>query len=275
MALLLDCPLTSIIPGRTAGQFDGVSQIHCHTRASNVAAGGEVVAVAGKCEIGRAPDGSPSLLSRIAPTDSEPFGVGSGVRSELSFPDRANGEIWYVWDTFFQTGFPGTDQITWMQVHDTPDGGESPVKYPNFEFFTQGGWVFAAVPFNCPSEATANGRPPQQQRVPLITGRWVTAALHTNWATDGNGFLECFYDGQLVAREWSRACGYTDAVGPYLKLGLYDFTHGGITATYSAWYRNLKVYSTGHSAQSVLGVQPRPTDGSQVLPPDPILCRYA
>lgn len=265
MALILDCPLTAIIPARTVGNYDGVSQIHCDTRASNVAAGGETVGVAGKLQIDQAPDGAASMLSRIAPGDSEPFGVGSGIRSELSFPDRANGEVWFVWETFFQSGFGGTDQITWMQVHDTPDGGESPVKYPNFEFFTQGGMVFCGVPYNCPSEATANGRLPSQQRVPLVTGRWVKSALHTNFAPDGTGFIECFYDGVLVAREWNRACGWTDAVGPYLKLGLYDFTHAGIATQYSAWYRNLKVYSTGHSAESVIGVQPRLINGSQVL----------
>lgn len=266
MALILDCPLTSIIPARTVGQFDGVSQIHAANRASNVAPGGEVVGVAGRLQIDRAPDGSPALLSRINPSDPEPFGVGSGVRSELSFPDRANGEIWYVWETFFPDGFVGTDQLTWMQVHDTPDDGESPVKYPNFEYFVQGGMVFCTVPYNCPVETTANGRPPRQQRVPVVTGRWVTAALHTNWATDSSGFLECFYDGQLVAREWGRACGWTDAVGPYLKIGLYDFTHGGISTEYSAWYRNVRIYSTGHSAQSVIGAEPRSTIGSQVWP---------
>lgn len=265
MALLLNLPLTSVIAARTASNYDGVSQVHSASVARNVTPGGETTPVPGRLEITTGPDGSPALLSRIAPGDAEPFGPGSGIRAELSFPDRANGEIWYAWDVWHEAGFSSAEVITFMQVHDTPDGGESPVKYPNFEFQTQGGYVHATVTLNAPSEATANGRYPQQRRVPLVTGRWVRCALHTNWGTDSSGFLECWYDGQLVAREWSRACGYTDAVGPYLKLGLYDFTHGGISQPLTAWFRNCKVYSSGHGPFEVLGVAPTQPPLTQMM----------
>ncbi len=253
MALLLDAPLTETINGFDAAQANGQSV---------VLSGGETVAISGYLEISTAPDGSRALLSRINPTDAETYG---GIRSEIDWTPEANAERWYVWEVFHPAGFSDAEMLSFMQVHDSPDGGESPVKFPNFEFMTQGGKVFCMVPLNCPSEATSMGRVPAGQRVDLVTGRWVQCALHTNWATDTTGFLEVFYHGELLAREWFRACGYADAVGPYLKLGLYDFSHGGISETCRAWYRKVKVYSTGHTATEVLGDLPLPCRLKQIV----------
>lgn len=243
MALILDAPLTSTVTGFDAAQAIGLS----------VDPRGLVAPIPGRIEISISPDGSSALLSRITPTDALTYG---GIRSEIDWIPEANAERWYVWQVYFPAGFSPTEQISFMQIHDSPDGGESPVKYPNFEFMTQSGMVYCTVPRDCPSEATSNGRFPGGYRVAAVTGRWVTCCLHTNWATDSTGFLECWYDGQLVAREWGRACGYTDAVGPYWKLGLYNFAGGGLSATYSAWYRNAKAYSTGHVAREVIGAEP-------------------
>lgn len=242
MALIFSAPLTSTVSDFDAAQANG----------SSVDPRGLVAPVPGYIEIRVAPDGSPALMSQIDASEAE---TGGGVRSEIDYVPESNAERWYVWDVYFETITAG-DQITFMQIHDSPDGGESPVKYPNFEFQVQGGYVFATVPLNCPSEATSTGRPPPQKRVALQTGRWITCALHANWGTDSSGYLEAYYDGRLLAREMSRACGYTDATGPYWKLGLYEFAHAGVTGTSRAWYRNAKLYSTGHTARDVLGLQP-------------------
>ena len=200
------------------------------------------------------------FMSKIAPEDPLTYG---GLRSEIDYAPEANAERWYVWEVYFPNGYSPLDTLTFMQIHDSPDGGESPVKYPNFEFQTYGGMVHCVVPLDCPNETTSSGRYPQQRRLPIVTGRWVTCALHANWATDTSGFLEVYYDGQLLCREWSRACGYSDAVGPYWKLGLYEFNHVGLSAEATAWYRNARLYGSGHSAGSVLGVDPRPTATTQ------------
>lgn len=248
MALICDAPLTSLITGFGNGQAIGTQ---VDLTGNNVA-----TAIAGRIEISTAPDGAPAMMSRITPSDDVTFG---GIRSEINQAAAANAERWYVWEIFIPAGFASADLISFMQIHDTPDGGESPVKFPNLEFQTQNGLVFCQVPRNCPSELTSTGRVPAGQLVSLSTGRWVKCGVHANWATDSTGFFEVFYDGNLLAREWFRASGYTDAVGPYLKLGLYDFAHAGISKEYSAWYRNCKVYSVGHLAFDVLGVQPVPT----------------
>lgn len=243
MALILDAPLTTTVTGFDAAQAVGQS----------VDPRGLAAPIPGSIEINAAPDGSLALMSRITPSDAVTFG---GIRSEIDWTPEANAERWYVWQVYFPVGFASSEQISFMQVHDSPDGGESPVKFPNFELMVQNGMVYCMVPLNTPSEATSNGRVPAGYRVPAVTGRWVTCALHTNWATDSSGFLEAWYDGKLIAREWGRPAGYTDAVGPYWKLGLYDFSHGGIAATLTAWYRAAKAYSTGHTAREVLGAEP-------------------
>lgn len=250
MALLFSAPLTSTVTEFDAAQANGVINDPRGLSAP----------IPGYLEINAAPDGSSALMSRITPADAETYG---GIRSEIDDAPQANAERWYVWETFFPSDFQTTDLLTFMQIHDSPDGGESPVKYPNFEFQTQSGMVFCTVPINCPDETSSNGRFPRQQRAPLITGRWVQCALHTNWGTDTSGFLEVYYDGKLLAKEWSRACGYSDAVGPYWKLGLYEFAHAGLTSEARAWYRNAKLYSTGHTAFGVLGVNPQPTSLTQ------------
>ena len=250
MALLFTAPLTSTITDFDAAQANG----------SSVDPRGLSVAISGRIEINAAPDGSAALMSRITPGDAETNG---GLRSEIDYVPEANAERWYVWEIYFPPGFQTVDTLTFMQVHDSPDGGESPVKYPNFEFQTQGGYVFCTVPLNCPSETTSNGRFPQQQRTPLVTGRWVTCAVHANWGTDSSGFLEVYFDDKLLAKEWNRACGYSDAVGPYWKLGLYAFLHLGLSMEAKAWYRNAKLYSSGHSVESVIGRAPLMTIPTQ------------
>lgn len=249
MALLIDAPLTATVTEFDAAQALGIT----------VDPRGLVAPIPGRIDINTAPDGSQALMSCIDPSDPLTYG---GIRSEIDWiPEaaHANGtaaERWYVWQVYFPADFNPGEQISFMQVHDSPDAGETPVKYPNFEFMVQSGMVFATVPFNAPSEATSNGRPLTGRRVPIVRGRWVTCALHTNWAVNATGYLEAYFDGRLLGREWGRACGFNDVLGPYWKLGLYDFSHGGLAAPYRAWYRSARVYSTGHTAHEVLGDAP-------------------
>lgn len=253
MAILLDAPLVTTINGFDAAQANGQSI---------ALSGGEIAPIPGRLEITTAPDGSSALMSRINPTDTLTYG---GIRSEIDYVPEANAERWYVWDVYFPTDLIPDTALSFMQIHDSPDDGESPVKFPNFEFMLLGGDVYCMVPLSAPSEATATGRRPRGTSIGAVRGRWATCAIHTNWATDTSGFLRVFYDGRLLVKEWFRACGYADAVGPYIKLGLYDFPHVGISRSYEAFYRNVKVYGTGYSVRDVLGFQPAPMRSSQLI----------
>lgn len=259
MALLFDAPLTSVFSEFDAAQAIGTS----------VDPRGLAAPIPERIEINAAPDGTTAAMSCITPTDALTYG---GIRAEFdSTPDAAHAggaaaERWYVWQVYFPSDFAPVETLSFMQIHDSPDGGESPVKFPNFEFMTQDGMVFVKVPLDAPSESTSTGRP-FGVRVPIALNRWVTCAVHTNWSsTDASGYMDAYFDGARIGREWNRASGYADAVGPYWKLGLYDFDHGGLSKSYRAWYRNAKIYSGGHTEHEILGVAPRKPTGLLVRP---------
>lgn len=244
MTLLLDSPLASAITG-----FDAIT-------ANGEIYGGQdcidgLVSIPGYLDIVTAPDGQTAMRSRITGSDALTYG---GIRSEVDWtPDT--GERWYVFDVYLPHFVDDGVQFSFMQIHDSPDGGESPVKFPNFEFTVQDGNIVCLVPLSTPSEATSSSR--EIARFPGTFGRFVKCTLHVNWATDSTGWLEVYYDGYKVAQEWSRASGYSDAVGPYIKLGLYDLFHVGFSGEREAYYRNVQIYDSGHSVTNVLGRRPR------------------
>lgn len=226
---------------------------------ANQPTAGLVAPIPTRVEIAAAPDGSSAYRCTIVPGDTVTYG---GIRAHVAY-DRetvhnAGGaaERWYRWEMFFPLDFSADDQINFMQIHDTPDGGEGTVKYPNFELMVQGEWVFAQVPLNCPTEAQTPRYPPGK-RMPLVRGRWVTVAVHSNWSNAADGFVEVYFDNQLMVREWGRSVSYDDAIGPYWVLGMYDWNHTGLAHQYRVWYRNAKVYGSGHTAHEVLGAAPR------------------
>lgn len=242
MALIFYAPLTSTVESFDAAQANG----------SSVDPRGLAAPIPGRIEIGTAPDGAACLCVTLDPADAL---TGGARRSEIDYIPEANAERWYVWEMFLPADFSPTVELCVMQVHDSPDGGESPVKFPNFAMYVQGDYLHCRVPLNTPSEATSTSRIPVGSGVPVVRGRWVECALHTNWSTASDGFLEAWYDGQVIAREWSRPAGYADAVGPYWKLGLYDFFGGGLSEARSAYYRNARLYSTGHAVADVMATR--------------------
>lgn len=240
--LIFDVPLNSTITGFDTAQALGVS-VDLTTTPSGIP---------GALEISTAPDGSPALWSRITQNDPLTY---TGIRAEVD-SQIDTGERWYVWEMYVPSDFGTTGLFSFMQIHDSPDVGESPVKFPNMGLATENGRVRVYLPLNAPAELNAYRT---EGNVPLITGRWVKCWLRANWQTDNTGFLEAGYDGRVLVKEWLRPCHYVDAVGPYWKLGVYDYFHSaGSFGSRQAWYRNAKCYSGGHSYSEVLGALPRP-----------------
>ena len=239
MALLFSAPLTSTVTEFDAAQANGVIN---DPR-------GLVAPIPGYLEINQAPDGSSALMSRITPADAGTYG---GIRSEIDDAPQANAERWYVWETFFPSGFQTTDLLTFMQIHDSPDGGESPVKYINFGVFASATEIICRVPRDTPNETYSTDR--VVGVTPLITGRWVKCGLHARWEIDATGFIEFSYDGRMVANEWFRPSHFPDVRRPYFKAGLYN-TSGdqGLISDHSAWYRNVAIWEGPHTAAEVLG----------------------
>jgi len=206
----------------------------------------------GRVDIAIAPDGLPAMHTVVYDTD--PL-TGTGQRAELRGPAEDNAERWYKFSIMCATNWPATGEYLVMQIHDTPDGGESPVKPPNFTIHNRAGLGIAYVPTNCPTELGT-------QRILAVfdfpLGQFVDFVLHTNFGTDATGWLELIVDGKSIAKEWLRPCGYSDAVGPYFKIGVYDFLHSGGFGRLNAWYRDVSVWSTGESYASVIAGVPAP-----------------
>ena len=135
------------------------------------------------------------------------------------------------------------------------------MKFPNFEVMVQGEdiWIWTPLHFVESPDGTQVPRYPSGALRRIVRGRWVTFAIHANWSNGNDGFLEVYIDNELIVREWSRPCSYADAIAPYWVLGIYDWEHKGtaLAHQYRVWYRNAKVYNTGHTAQEVLGAAPR------------------
>lgn len=248
MAILLDAPSTSAV----STAFRILASMG--TTAAPTASG-----IAGSMEIGAAPDGSSALQVTIRGTDPLTYG---GQRSELLADPEPTAIRWYAFDIWVPSTF-GADRISIMQIHDTPDGGESPVKFPNFEFVVRESKSLEVyVPFDCPSEATSNSR--LVGACPLVTDRWVRCVLYCHWQSTTAGWFEAYHDGQLVCSEWWRPFRYTDVTGPYLQIGLYDLFHTGFSGQRRAWYRNIRIGDGAETYASMLGVAPSPRRLAQV-----------
>lgn len=251
MALILSFPLTSgIIDPGLSMQSNGAEYLGSTTIPSASVPQG----VADHLQPSFAPDGSPAMLSRITAGDV----VASGkVRSEvlcdtgLALVGTAR-ERWYVWEMFMPAGWSVGTPIIVQQIHDDPDGGESPVKYINFGLFASSTELLCRVPRDTPNETYSTER--VFGVTPLITGRWVKCGLHARWETDANGFIEFSYDGRMVGNEWFRPSHFTDVRRPYFKAGLYN-TSGdqNLISDHSAWYRNVSIWEGPHTAAEVLG----------------------
>lgn len=258
MAILVDCPFSAesgFVGFNMGAEANGITNVPVND--------GRLVVVPDHIEIAPAPDGTSAYRATIYPSDQI---TRLGIRSEISHGREsvhANGggeERWYRVEVYFPSSSIGPDWCTLMQIHDTPDDGENPVKFMNFIIRTKDGFAHVLIPADMPNEISAFRSPPGRQ-VKLICDRWVTLALHTNFSNSNNGFMEFWYDGVLMTREWSRPYGYNDVVGPFWKVGIYDLdgNHGANPPAkiYQVWYRNAKVYGPGHTAEEVLGVAPR------------------
>ena len=216
--------------------------------------------IPGHIEITPAPDGMPSMRMRITAADAASYG---GMRSELLADFETTGIRWYAFDIYIPSGQPITPKLSFCQIHDFPDNGESPVKFPNFEFVLNGNAIEVYVPENCPSELTSNSR--LIGAAPAVFDKWVRAGIHANWQTGAGGWIEAFYAGMPMAKEWWRASRYADAVGPYMQIGVYDLFHAGFSGERVIYYKNIEIGDAAENYSSMLGAPPRPAPASIIF----------
>lgn len=230
---------------------------------TNVTTSGKTAPIPGAIEIAETPTGDgPGYRTKVAPGDTITYGA---IRAAVAYGREAahnNGnaaERWYRWDWYFPPDFYAEELISVMQFHDTPDSAELPVIFPNFEFMAQGDDLWVWTPLSCTVRGQTPRYPPDAGilKISSIRGRWLRCAIRCNWSNANDGYLEVYFDDTLIVRDWFRPNAYADLIGPYWVVGIYDWTHNGLSRPYELWHRNVKIFNTGHTAQEVLGAAPR------------------
>jgi hypothetical protein len=183
----------------------------------------------------------------------------TGIRAEITALADSFAERWYVWEFMLPENFnPSTDPISLMQIHDKPDGGDGAKAVPFTLYYEQSGYFAAHVPAQTlPTEGT-NFKPAGV--LDVQKGRWYKACLHVLWSTTTTGFREFYMDGVPLFRHFNVPTMYSDATGPYFKLGCYDATHNARFGTATAYFRNVAIWSGNDGYQAVMG-------GLPALPP--------
>lgn len=187
----------------------------------------------------------------------------AGHRSEIYLqPETVPGEYWYSWEFLVPSSWGFLPIMTLMQIHDTPDGGDLD-RFPNFALGIENSQLVALV---------SSGSLPVQNSIvnrlahkELIFDTWHTACLHVKWETSGIGFREFFVDRDPMMRQFNVGTAYADVIGPYLKLGVYNFFSQAAIGINEAHYRNIKVWSGNDGYQTVMGGVPLPQRQVQVL----------
>lgn len=203
--------------------------------------------VAGRLFLSTAPDGAACLQSTLAIGDATD--TAGHNRSEMRWPfDGALQERWNTIEIFVPRDFDSSAQVCLYQIHDQWNDPTDTLwvtgheKWVNLGVHAKNEVLLFLIPINAPDDSSNNYR--IGGTAPLVRGRWAQMVVHANWAIDGTGFYEIWYDGYKVMSEWNRAAGYNDPIGPATTFGVYAATGDPhMTVTRTAYYRNAAIYA--------------------------------
>ncbi len=147
------------------------------------------------------------------------------------------GTRWYWWSVMVPddwvftpsrsvdtgTDLVGNQRTIIAQVHETADGGDA-IHFPPFQLYIErDSYVFALT---ADTAATTTTRAPNLKVIgkwPVEAGRWVDWVVNVKWAADTTGFIHIYKDRRLVFSATGLATTYNDAVGLFVKAGVYWF----------------------------------------------------
>jgi hypothetical protein len=204
--------------------------------------------------IDKAPDGSTAMHAKVL--QSDPLTAG-GQRAEVSMvADAFNTPLWYAWEMYVPSSWPKTGKpYTVMQIHDTPDASDSVIVWPNIEMMIKDSSLLVKVANDFTNKGVSASR--DLLAVPMQFDEWVQCAVFADWRkADSAGFLEIYFNRQLVDRRYGIQSSYSDVVGSYMKLGVYDCMHYGDFGTLDAYYRNVVVRDGSDGAIAAMGGTP-------------------
>jgi hypothetical protein len=208
------------------GDFSAYNQLQCN---GSTPAGTSVPqGVAGFIEKSNySPDGGPAVPIKFQLRNSDPT-TAQGIRSEyIAQTDAIGSERWYYWRTYIPAGsWKDSEQMTIMQIHDTPDGGDAG-KEPTIRMYTDGKFIVVRNCYDPNATTTSNSATARDLcKIPFAYNTWIDLVLHAVWsATAGSGTTEVYANRRLVFKETSHINCANDTVGGYFKAGIYDYSH--------------------------------------------------
>lgn len=243
MSIIRSAPLNSDLSGFAVSEASG-----------NQYSGSPPPQIPGRVWIDKSPDGSTAMHAKVIQSDQLTAG---GQRSEVSMlTDAFNTPVWYTWEMYVPSSWPMTGKpYTVMQIHDTPDYGDSVVVWPNLEMMVSDTNLLVKVSNDFSNKGVSVSK--SLLTVPMHFDKWVQCAVFADWRkADSAGIIEIYFNRQLVDRRYGIQSAYNDVVGPYLKLGVYDCMHYGDFNTLEAYYRNVVVRDGSDGAIAAMGGTP-------------------
>ena len=190
------------------------------------------------------------------PTPGNPTGA-NGNRSEIltsAEPVSAGVPVerWYAWSMLIGEEWTGAvgRRYCVMQIHDTPDGGDL-LRWPNVKMLADDSWLDFTVPAAAmPTESAAYRT---AGAVKIKRNEWMRFVLRAVWSIEtASGVLELFVDGAPIVCARGMATAYSDVVGPYFKLGVYN-TEKHTGSPCAAHFSDVLHYSSPETYGSVVG----------------------
>lgn len=236
MTLLYNYPLTTTFAGVDSLQANGVSG----TGDALPSGIGDSLSIANGC-----------MVAHLRDTDAQ---IGLGNRCEITAPvDAIGDERWYYYE-WMVDGWQVGRQFSIQQIHDTPDGGDA-ARAPNFLMLYDGANLMAHLPqAQLPTESVNYNL---IGAMPMAQGVWHSVMLHAKWSNAGAGLIDVYMDGYAVSRQINIGTAYTDVVGPYFKLGVYDYSHAGGFGERIGYFRNVNIWSGQERLNNALGGAPK------------------
>lgn len=206
------------------------------------------------------------LVNGVAKVTARDIDVGTygDRRSEMSFKPQLDptGERWYTWKFMVPSTWNFNTGMAIMQIHDTPGVDHNPGRAVQFVLLLENGQLVARVPGSIATESSNSYR---LVACPLAFDQWHSMCLHANWQSTTTGFWEMFLNRTSMFKQYGIATAYDDAIGGYLKLGIYNYYKAQGWGTKTIYFSDVNIWSGNDGYQAVMGGAP--LIGTRLLEP--------
>lgn len=223
--------------------------------------------IPGRVYFGNAPDGSRCLVTQCSITD--PLDAGGALRGEIAAPQLARDTAyWLSWDVWVPSSFPyKSGPFCIAQMHDSPDVANPIINISNYTMWIG---VDGRIQIWLPTLAsladkTSTSFADKYYGPSAKFDQWVRCGLFVNYSTAATGFVEAYYDGHVVCKVWRQRTDYSNVLAPYIRLGVYDFSHLFTFTKLLAYFKNFTLRDGTDGAYASMGTDAKTSPPKQLL----------